>query len=80
VRIRRFVSNIAVGESEKPDELEVLSYVMIARNRFESETYQFLTAERRDRLRRSGESFSIARREIIIDLSVLGTPNIAFFV
>lgn len=79
-RLRRLVTNIAVGESDNPDEFEVMSYVLVARNRFEAETYQFVSAERHDLLRRKDESFTIARREVIIDLSVLGAPNVAFFI
>jgi hypothetical protein len=30
-------------------------------------------------LRKQGESFVIARREILVDLAVLGTPNLALF-
>jgi 3-phenylpropionate/cinnamic acid dioxygenase small subunit len=78
-RFRRMITNIAVGESERPDEHEVMSYILVARNRFESETYQFVTAERHDLLRTVEEGFLIARREVIIDVSVLGAPNMAFF-
>ncbi len=80
VRFRRMVTNIAVGESDQPEAFEVMSYVLVARSRFETETYQFVTAERHDLLRSVDKGFLIARREVIIDLSVLGAPNLAFFI
>lgn len=78
-RTRRFVTNLRAYQGEKPGEYDVKSYLLIARNRFESTEIDLLTAERRDRLRRVGESFKIVRREILIDMSVLGWPNLAVF-
>lgn len=79
VRCRRFVSNIVAGELERPGEYHVRSYLQVARNRFEWPTYQWITAERNDLLRKAGDSFQLARREILVDVSVLGTPNLGLF-
>jgi hypothetical protein len=68
-----------VGECEKSDELHARSYLQVARSRFEWPNYQWITAERNDILRKQGDGFVIARREILVDLAVLGTPNLALF-
>ncbi|MDB6063681.1 MAG: hypothetical protein JWM78_3784 [Verrucomicrobiaceae bacterium] len=78
-RVRRFVTNVAVGETETADEFEVVSYLLVARNRFDQETYQLLCAERRDRIRRDGHSFKLARRDVLVDQAVLGMPNLGIF-
>jgi hypothetical protein len=38
-----------------------------------------LSGERRDRVRDLGERFELVTREVIIDQSVLGMPNLAIF-
>lgn len=78
-RTRRFVSNVSVFETNAPGEYDVISYLMLTRNRFDQETYQLLTAERHDRVRRVGNGFKLARRNILIDQAVLGMPNLAVF-
>ena len=55
------------------------SYLLITRSRFNFSEYDLISAERRDVLRQDGASFKLARREIILDQAVLGTPNLAIF-
>lgn len=78
-RTRRMVTNILVDGGEKPDEFAVTSYLLISRSRFDENNLLFLSAVRNDLLRRSGDGFKLARREIIIDQTVLGFPNLAIF-
>jgi len=78
-RVRRFLTNIAVGETDIADEYEVISYLMLTRNRFDQFEYQMLCAERRDRVRRDGTSFKLVRRDALMDQSVLGMPNLGIF-
>lgn len=78
-RTRRFVSNVLVETTAKPDEYAVVSYLLITRSRFNFPEFDFISAERRDLLRREGESFKLARREILLDQAVIGTPNLAIF-
>lgn len=78
-RVRRFVTNVAVGATDVADEFEVVNYLLVARNRFDQETYQLLCAERRDRVRRVGNSFKLVRREVLMDQAVLGMPNLGIF-
>jgi 3-phenylpropionate/cinnamic acid dioxygenase small subunit len=79
IRCRRFISNVVVGETQALGEYHVRSYLELARNRFEWPTHQWITAERNDLLRSTASGFKIARRTILVDTSVLGTPNLAMF-
>jgi 3-phenylpropionate/cinnamic acid dioxygenase small subunit len=78
-RTRRLVTNVMVAKTAKPDEFSVTSYLLVTRSRFNSPEYDLISAERRDILRQDGDSFKLARREIIVDQAVIGTPNFAIF-
>lgn len=78
-RVRRFISNVTVWETDAPDEYEVSSYLFLTRNRAEAKDYKKLSAERNDRLRMTKDGFKLARRSILLDQVVLGMPNFAIF-
>jgi len=78
-RTRRLVTNIMVESTDHPDEFEVKSYLLCSRSRFDETTLLMLSCVRHDLLRRHGDSFKLAQREIIIDQTVLGFPNLAIF-
>lgn len=78
-RTRRLVTNVMVANTAKPDEFSVTSYLLVTRSRFNSAEFDLISAERHDLLRQDGESFKLARREIIVDQAVIGTPNFAIF-
>lgn len=78
-RTRRLVTNVRVWEAEGAGEYDVISYLLLSRSRYEEHDLQILTAERRDRLRRVDGGFKLARREIILDQSVIGMQNLAVF-
>ncbi|OAN56228.1 3-phenylpropionate/cinnamic acid dioxygenase subunit beta [Sphingobium sp. TCM1] len=79
-RTRRLVTNILVRDTDREDEFAVSSYLYMKRSRYDDPTYKEISAERRDMLRRIGPAhWQIARREIIIDQSVLGMSNLAVF-
>lgn len=78
-RTRRLVTNVLVEVGDKPDEYRVRSYLLITRSRFNFDEFDLISAERRDVLRVVGDSFKLARREILLDQAVLGTPNLAIF-
>jgi len=79
-RTRRFVTNLRVWESAKPNELEVESYLLLTRSRYEYSELMHLSCVRHDLLRRvAGASFKLARREIILDQSMVGMANLAVF-
>lgn len=78
-RTRRLVTNLLVSATDNTDEFEATSYLLLTRSRFEENHFTFFSAVRNDLLRRSGDGWKLARREIIPDQSVLGTQNLAIF-
>lgn len=74
------VTNVLVRETSCPNEFAVTSYLMMTRSRFSADDVDVISCERRDIIRReeTGE-FKLARREALLDQSVLGTPNLAVF-
>lgn len=78
-RCRRFITNVRVAECEAPDEYEVVSYLYLERSRGDNPHNEQLTAERRDVWRKADNGYVLARREIIVDQSVLGMSNLAVF-
>ena len=78
-RCRRFITNVRVGECETAAEYEVVSYLYLERSRGDNPHNEQLTAERRDVWRDVDGTFVLARREIIVDQSVLGMSNLAVF-
>jgi 3-phenylpropionate/cinnamic acid dioxygenase small subunit len=78
-RTRRLVTNVRVETTGKADEFAVRSYLLLTRSRFNHDEYDLVSCERRDVIRREGASYLLARREVIIDQAVLGTPNLAVF-
>ncbi|EKT4559130.1 aromatic-ring-hydroxylating dioxygenase subunit beta [Pseudomonas asiatica] len=78
-RTRRLVTNVFVEETQKPDEFVVTSYLLLTRSRFKDHHVDIISGERRDVLRLGANGFKLARREVILDQAVLGTPNLAIF-
>lgn len=78
-RCRRFVTNVRVAECETPGEYEVVSYLFLERSRGDNPDNETATAERRDVWREVDGVYKLARREIIVDQSVLGMSNFAVF-
>jgi 3-phenylpropionate/cinnamic acid dioxygenase small subunit len=78
-RTRRMVSNVFVEETADPDAYVVTSYLLLTRSRFRDDHVDIISGERRDLLRMTPEGLRLARREVILDQTVLGTPNLAIF-
>ena len=76
-RTRRLITNIRVKGKER-EELEVHSYFHIYKSRLER-TEDLYIGERRDLLRRCGDSFLLARRLVLLDQTVLLVKNISIF-
>jgi len=81
-RVSHLVSNIRLQDPvvhlEEGEEVRVSCHFLVHRNRLERET-DFIAGRREDHLRRSGDSYTICRRNIIIDQSVLLAKNLTFF-
>jgi 3-phenylpropionate/cinnamic acid dioxygenase small subunit len=71
------VSNVRLVEVAD-DEVHVQCRFLVYRNRLEDEE-SFLIGRRFDTLRRQGGSWKIARREILLDQSVLLAKNLTTF-
>ncbi|AWI74244.1 aromatic-ring-hydroxylating dioxygenase subunit beta [Parazoarcus communis] len=78
-RTRRIVGNVQVFATAESEEFEVISNLLMTRSRFDSPDMDLISGERHDVLRADGSSFKLARREVILDQAVLGTPNLAIF-
>jgi 3-phenylpropionate/cinnamic acid dioxygenase small subunit len=78
-RTRRMVSNLFVEETADPDVYIATSYLLLTRSRFRDDHVDIISGERRDVLRMTPEGLRLARREVILDQTVLGTPNLAIF-
>lgn len=78
-RTRRFVSNIRVFGGEADDQLLVVSYLLLFRSRGDIATPDLVSCERHDVLRRVDGTLRLARREVLVDESVLRTQNLAVF-
>jgi 3-phenylpropionate/cinnamic acid dioxygenase small subunit len=79
-RTRRLVTNVFVETTGKDNEFAVSSYMLVTRSRFSDDHFDLISGERHDVLRLGDDGqFKLARREIILDQSVLGTPNLAIF-
>jgi len=78
-RCRRFITNVRVAECDTAGEYEVVSYLFLERSRGDNPHNEQLTAERRDVWREVDGTYVLARREIIVDQSVLGMSNLAVF-
>lgn len=76
-RQRHIVANVRVL-SDDGDELEVESAFHFYRTRLNSEEDTWI-GSRRDKLRRDGDSFKIARREIYLEQTVLLARNLSNF-
>lgn len=76
-RTRHFVSNLRVAAAAKADEIEVRSNLLLYRTRGDSTHYDLFSAERTDVLRRVNGSWKLARREVLLDQSVLGAQDLS---
>lgn len=81
-RICHMVSNVRLRavrpHAERAMEVDVRSRFLIYQNRVEYETYLFV-GRRDDKLRRAGDDWQIARREITLDQNVLLAKNLTVF-
>lgn len=81
-RVSHMISNVQIVETlpslADPREVVVRCRFLVYQNRVETETY-VLVGKRTDRLRKEGESWKLARREILLDQSVLTAKNLTVF-
>ena len=78
-RTRRFITNVRCWQGAGEDELVVASNLLLFRSRGDIHDHDLLSARRNDVLRREHDGLKLARREILVDESVLRTQNLAVF-
>ena len=76
-RVTHMVSNIRLLDMTQ-EEVTVGCRFLVYQNRVEYENYTFI-GRRTDILRRNGDSWLIARRELILDQNVLLAKNLSIF-
>ena len=79
-RTRHFVTNPRTREGEAEGELVLETYVLLFRSRLDVREPSWIAAERTDTLRDVDGGLRLARREILVDESVLRTQNLAVFI
>ena len=77
-RTRHFVTNIRTFR-HRTSELRVESSLLLFRSRGDTREPDLISAGRTDLLRETGDGLRLARREILVDESVLRTQNLAVF-
>lgn len=78
-RTRRFVTNVRARGGDVPDEVVVRSNLLLFRSRLDVRPPEWVAAERRDVLRRLDGRWRVARRDIVVDDSLVRTQNLAVF-
>jgi 3-phenylpropionate/cinnamic acid dioxygenase small subunit len=73
VQIQRVTPSV-----DEPHEVEVRCRFLVYQNRIEYETYTFV-GKRTDLLRKTEDSWKIARCEILLDQNVLQAKNLSTF-
>ncbi|MEC9340512.1 MAG: aromatic-ring-hydroxylating dioxygenase subunit beta [Pseudomonadota bacterium] len=75
--LRYLVTNILARET--PDGLAVSSQVLLIRMRANNPQPFLLSGARQDLLRSSAAGLQLARREVRLDMPLIDSPNLAFF-
>jgi 3-phenylpropionate/cinnamic acid dioxygenase small subunit len=76
-RTRHFISNLRVESGPHADEVVAKSNVLLYRSRGDVPTYDLLSAERHDRLRKVDGGWRLAERTVYLDHSPVMTHNLA---
>ena len=76
-RIRHMVSNVRVRHRDDGD-LDVRSYVLVYRSRWDRPDYDIMTAERRDVFRDVDGAWKLARRLVVLDSTTVPMLNLSF--
>jgi phthalate 3,4-dioxygenase beta subunit len=78
-RTRHFVTNIRCAEGQIAGEVQAESNLLLFRSRGDVREHDLLSGRRNDTLRRTPGGLRLARREVVLDESVLRTQNLAVF-
>jgi 3-phenylpropionate/cinnamic acid dioxygenase small subunit len=76
-RSRHFVTNVRVAQGDNDAEFKVASNLLLYRTRGDVPTYDVLSGERRDVIRRVDDGFRLAKRVVLLDQTTVMTHNLA---
>jgi 3-phenylpropionate/cinnamic acid dioxygenase small subunit len=76
-RSRHFVTNVRVTQGDNDAEFNVASNLLLYRTRGDVPTYDILSGERRDVIRRVDDGFRLAKRVVLLDQTTVMTHNLA---
>jgi 3-phenylpropionate/cinnamic acid dioxygenase small subunit len=79
-RTRHYITNILAARTEKDDEYLAYSNCLVYRSRGDDSNPSIFSAQRRDVLRKAGDSWKIVRRWAAIDQSLINSHNISVFI
>lgn len=79
-RTRHFVTNVLVEPTRTPDEYLVRSNCLLYRSRGDEPQPSIFSVQRKDVMRRSGDSWLIAHRWAAIDQALINAHNMSIFV
>lgn len=79
-RTRHYVTNVLVDKTDKTNEFDVKSYVLIYRSRGDSPDPNFVSVYRQDTVRKAASGYTIARRNAAIDQAVINAHNLSIFI
>jgi 3-phenylpropionate/cinnamic acid dioxygenase small subunit len=79
-RTRHFITNVLAEKTETPDVYKVHSNCLLYRSRGDDPVPSIFSAQRKDLLRRAGESWEIVHRWAAIDQSLINAHNMSIFI
>jgi 3-phenylpropionate/cinnamic acid dioxygenase small subunit len=78
-RTQRIVHKVRAYETDKPDEYEVYSSILLIRSRYDEAALEFLPARRVDVIRVSDDGWKLASRTIYFEQATLGVQNLTIY-
>lgn len=78
-RTRRLITNMVLHETQNADEFAVDTSFLFLRNRTDDSDFDQLSGRREDLIRLSANGWQLSQRTILIDQTVLRTPNLGVF-
>lgn len=76
-RCRHFITNIRVRAGDNSQEFQVSSNLLLYRTRGDNPTFDILSGERKDVLRRVGDGYQLARRVVLLDQTTIMTHSLS---
>ena len=76
-KARRFITNPRIRPGNAENEFDVVTNMLLYRTRSDIASYDVLSGERRDVLRRTDTGFQLVNRVVLLDQTTLLTHNLA---